>query len=176
MLSRFRLPNQSATEKIIKVARKDIIVLLLKFTFVFLMAVLPLMALYFINIEELALSWKVFATLSLSAYYLFVSLFAFFVFIDYYLDFWIITDERIINVDQNGFFSRTIAEHRLEKIQDVASEVHGFIPTFFNHGNVFVQTAGTKQRFVFVQVPEPEEIRNLLISLSERRKRVTNTE
>jgi hypothetical protein len=42
--------------------------------------------------------------LSVSAYYLFAWLFFFFSFIDYYLDVWIITSERIIDIQQNGFF------------------------------------------------------------------------
>ena len=176
MLSRFRLPNQSKTEKIIKIIRKDIIILLVKFVFIAFMAIVPLSIPYIFNLEGFNSVGQILSALSLSIYYLSIWLFLFFIFIDYYLDFWLITNERIISVDQNGFFSRTIAEHRLEKIQDVTSEVHGLIPTLFIYGNVFVQTAGTRQRFSFLQVPEPENIRNLIIGLSEQRKRVTHVD
>ncbi len=108
--------------------------------------------------------------LAISAYYLFIWLFFFFSFLDYYLDFWIITNERIIDVSQYGFFSRTIAEQRLFRVQDVTSEVHGFLPTIFRYGNVYVQTAGSKQRFLFHEIPHPERVRDKIIKLVEQNK------
>jgi len=103
--------------------------------------------------------------LASSAYYLFIWLFFFFSFIDYYLDIWLITSERIIDIQQKGFFSRVISEQKLFRIQDVTSEVHGFIPTILKFGNVHVQTAGTKERFFFHEVPNPDEVRNIIIHL-----------
>lgn len=103
--------------------------------------------------------------LGASFYYLFIWLFFFFSFLDYYLDVWVITSRRIIDVEQRGFFSRVIGEHGLNKIQDVASEAHGAAATFLRYGDVYVQTAGTKQRFKFHQVPDPEGVRDLIIGL-----------
>jgi uncharacterized membrane protein YdbT with pleckstrin-like domain len=105
--------------------------------------------------------------IGVSAYYLFVWLFFFFSFIDYYLDVWIITSERIIAIEQKGFFSRTIAEQRLYRIQDVTSDLKGILPTILNYGQVHVQTAGEVERFVFSQVPDPEGIRSVIIKLAE---------
>lgn len=111
-----------------------------------------------------------------SAYYLFIWLFFFFSFIDYYLDIWLITNERIIDVQQQGFFSRIISEQRLYRVQDVTSEVHGTAPTIFRYGEVYIQTAGTKQRFLFHQVPHPERVRDIIIKLAEKNKAKHNKE
>jgi ABC-type multidrug transport system fused ATPase/permease subunit len=105
--------------------------------------------------------------LVVSLYYLSIWLFLFTAFIDYYLDLWTITTDRIVNIEQAGLFSRTISEADLYKIQDVTSEVKGLLPTIFNYGTVYIQTATEKERFVFEQVPNPNEIREKIIQLAE---------
>ena len=103
--------------------------------------------------------------LFISAYYLGIWLFFFAHFIDYYLDVWIVTNKRIINTEQRGLFSRVISEHKLDKIQDITSEIHGIIPTFFNYGDVHIQTAGASQKAAFKQVKKPHKIRKIILSL-----------
>jgi len=102
-----------------------------------------------------------------SAYYLTVWVFFLGLFTDYYLDGWIVTDDRILNVEQHGLFSRTISELDLAKVQDVTSEVNGVLPFVFNYGSVHVQTAGEVGRFVFEQIPRPHEIRKNILDLVE---------
>lgn len=112
--------------------------------------------------------FKVILILSLGAYYLFIWLFFFHSWLDYYLDIWIITDKRIIDIDQRGLFSRVIAEHNLSRIQDVSSEIHGILPTLFHFGNVKVQTAGEEQLFIFENVPHPRELSREIHELVEK--------
>ncbi|MFC1639080.1 PH domain-containing protein [Patescibacteria group bacterium] len=110
--------------------------------------------------------------LLISAYCLFVWLFGFANFVDFYLDAWIVTNDRILNVEQDGLFDRTVSELDLAKVQDVTSEVKGVLPFAFGYGTVYVQTAGEKERFIFEQVPKPEEVRKrLLILVDEDRRR-----
>jgi uncharacterized membrane protein YdbT with pleckstrin-like domain len=87
-------------------------------------------------------------------------------FIDYYLDFWIVTNDRIINVEQH-LFARTISELDLYKIQDITGESRGFLQTMFNYGHVFVQTAGEVGRFNFEEVPGPREVARKIMELAE---------
>lgn len=100
----------------------------------------------------------------------------FILWLDFYLDAWIVTDERIINIDQKGFFNRDISELKLTKIQDVTSEISGVIPTLLNYGNIHVQTAGEKERFVFCQIPNPNEVKNMIVRLQERERHEEETE
>ncbi|MBN1584903.1 PH domain-containing protein [Candidatus Uhrbacteria bacterium] len=102
-----------------------------------------------------------------SAFYLNVWMFALAVFVDYYLDVWIVTDRRIIDIQQTGLFSRTVAELEISRIQDATSEVKGIVPTILNYGDVHIQTAGEKERFLFEQVPNPDRIRQRLVKLIE---------
>ncbi len=100
----------------------------------------------------------------------------FILWLDYYLDAWIVTNERIININQKGFFNRDISELKLTKIQDVTSEISGFIPTLLNYGNIHVQTAGEKERFVFYQIPDPNKVKNVIVQLQEKEQREENIE
>jgi len=94
---------------------------------------------------------------------LFVWLYSFLIWIDYYLDVWIITDERIVNIQQKGLFLREASDLEFSKIQDVTTEVVGLIPTVLNYGDVYIQTAGEVERFKFRQVPDPYALKSLIM-------------
>ncbi|MEX0917002.1 MAG: PH domain-containing protein [Candidatus Paceibacterota bacterium] len=81
---------------------------------------------------------------------------------DYYLDTWIITDRRIVDIEQFGFFKRSVSSFRMERIQDVSIDVHGLIPTLLNFGDIHVQTAGEAREFVMKGIGAPSEIKNLI--------------
>jgi len=98
--------------------------------------------------------------------YLITWLYSFFVWVDYFLDIWIITSARVINVEQKGFFARSTSELDYTHIQDVESEIQGIIQTIFNYGDVYVQTAGSQGKFMFRHVGRPEKIKTLVMHLN----------
>lgn len=101
-----------------------------------------------------------------SLYCLFTLLFFYIRFIDYYLDLWIVTNERIIDIAQNGLFSRMITEFELGRIQDVTTDVHGVISTVLHFGDLTVTTASSTNSIIFHQIPEPDKVREELIRLA----------
>jgi hypothetical protein len=101
-------------------------------------------------------------------YTLFLVLGLFLIWLFYYLNMQIITDRRIVDVDQVGLFSHTISELHIENIEDVTSQTNGILGNIFNFGTVFVQTAGNKERFEFDRVPNPSAINKLLLDLYEK--------
>lgn len=103
-----------------------------------------------------------------SLYYLAAWVYAFSEYIDYYLDIWIVTNERIINIEQQGLFARTASELNLSAVQDVTSEIRGVIQTFFDYGEVHVQTAAETTRFVFKQINNPDLVKRQIIQLSDQ--------
>ena len=174
MLAIYNLPNQIPGEEIIKIIRKDLFVLLRSIMLFLFLFILPLLFYYLIFVGQSdILNNAIFypmLVLGTSIYYLFIWLFLFFHFIDYYLDIWIITSERIIDIEQRGFFSRVISEQKIVNVQDVTSETHGFLQTFLRFGTLYVQSAAAKERFVFEDIPDPDGVRDLIIKLVERHK------
>ncbi len=116
-----------------------------------------------LTIGEGALLFSFIETLML----LFCWLFLFLIWIDVWFDSWIITNERIVNIEQKGLFSRQISELSFSKVQDVTSEVDGILRSVLNYGDVFVQSAGKEERFHFRSVPDPVGIKSLIMKLSE---------
>lgn len=100
-----------------------------------------------------------------NVFFIFIWLFFFIIWVDYYFDVWIVTNERIVNIEQLGLFSRDVSELELENVQDITVEVLGIIPTFLNYGNLYVQTAAEKERFIFKHVPDPYAIKDLIMNL-----------
>ena len=170
----YSLPGKLPGETIIKILRKDGFILFKKIILLVILVSLPiLVGLIMINFYPNLLDGEISYPLIVSAvsgYALFIWLFLFFSFIDYYLDIWIITSERIIDVRQEGFFSRTVSELKLFQIQDVTSELKGFFQFIFRYGNVHVQTAGEVQRFAFSEIDNPEAVRDIIIKLAENKK------
>lgn len=103
--------------------------------------------------------WAPVSVLLFSTYLLVVAVITMAQISDYFLDMWIVTNERIINIEQKGLFARTVSELRLNQIQDITSEMHGFLGTFLTYGNVYIQTAAARERFVFKNIDNPDEIK-----------------
>ncbi|MFZ5982409.1 MAG: PH domain-containing protein [Patescibacteria group bacterium] len=92
----------------------------------------------------------------------------FIIWIDYYFDVWIVTNRRIVNIEQKGLFVRHVSELEIENIQDITTEVTGVIPTFLDFGDVFIQTAAEKERFLFHNVPDPYGVKDMVMNLQKR--------
>lgn len=80
----------------------------------------------------------------------------------YYMDMWIVTDRRLIDIDYKAFFDRNIAMLRLDRIQDMTVEVSGMIGSVLTFGRIVVQTAATEKEFIIDQVADPEKLRDAI--------------
>lgn len=88
-------------------------------------------------------------------------------FVNYYLDVYIVTNKRIVDIKQNGFLRREIAELHLHQVQDVEAKVEGFFHTLMHFGDIFIQTAGERENFVFEDVPSPYTLAKEIVELHE---------
>jgi hypothetical protein len=82
----------------------------------------------------------------------------------YSLDSWIVTDERILDISQIALFRRKVSELHLASIEDTSVHTDGFIQSYLNFGDVETQTAATTQRFLFDDVPNPLQIKDVIMS------------
>ena len=83
----------------------------------------------------------------------------------YWLDVWILTNERVIDIEQQGLFHREISEFGVENIQDVTVETPSFFATLLRFGTITIHTAGDKS-FIVRDVPSADHIRELIITTS----------
>lgn len=166
-------PTQRPDEHVVMLLRRHWTVLGVHIGQLFVLLLVPpsvltllfLMTDFSINTDGLL---YVTAVLGGSLYYLFVFLTYFNNFIDYHLDIWIITDQRIVSIEQHGLFKRTTSELNIIKVQDVTAEVSGKVQTFLDYGHVHIQTAGSQERSVFEEVPHPEEVAKVILQVHDR--------
>lgn len=116
---------------------------------------------------EMKSVWYVLAIEGISLYYICIWVFYFHEFVDYYLDVWIVTDQRIISIEQIGLFNYSTSEQSILKVQDVTAEIKGKRQTFLDYGHVHIQSAGEAERFVFEQVPHPREVARIIMQTQE---------
>jgi len=165
------LPNPIPGEKIVHFLRRHPITLL-PIIFGYILVILtPIVGFTYLftsepNIVSDPVIFPVIVVIS-SIVFLYAWLILFQMFMDYYLDIWIVTTKRILNIEQTGLFNRVVSELRLYRIQDVTAQINGFLHTVLNFGFLEIQTAGEKTRFVFEEIPNPMSISKSILELSE---------
>jgi hypothetical protein len=58
----------------------------------------------------------------------------------WYFTIYLVTDQRIRQVTQKGFFGKDVVELRLSKIQNISYNVPGFSGEVFGYGTIVIQT------------------------------------
>ena len=96
----------------------------------------------------------------LIVFMLFLSLilFLYLSWMEYYLDITIVTNRRVIDIEQLNLFRRKIVATELISIQDVRSEVRGFFQSTLDFGTVLIQTAGESPNFTLRDLPNPSNV------------------
>ena len=164
----FHFKGQKDGEEILMVVHRHWFDILSQFFIIFILLLLFFGSLIFASPILSAFNGTVSPSLFLlgeNIFFIFIWLFFFIIWIDYYFDVWIVTNERIVNIEQLGLFSRDVSELELERVQDITVEVLGIIPTFLNYGDLYVQTAGETERFIFKHVPNPYAIKDLVMNM-----------
>jgi uncharacterized membrane protein YdbT with pleckstrin-like domain len=148
-------------EKLILVIRKHPLYIIIEILILVVFSILPFILFssfgFLLNIETVDIIY-----LYMFFYSLFLGILwavGFVSWTNYYLDMWVLTDKRLISVDQRGLFSREISSLRLDKIQDVKVEVKGIIDTLLHIGSIHVQTAGVEKEFIIHNSRSPNKVR-----------------
>jgi hypothetical protein len=100
-------------------------------------------------------------------WYMFAWIMIFYALTMYSLNVVIVTNHRIIDSRQKGFFDRKISEFHLSKVQDITVHTRGIIETVLKFGSIEVQTASEERQFIFTQLPNPEHVKDVIMDLAD---------
>lgn len=172
-LSKLHFPGKEPDETVLIALRRHAMAIMKR---IFIFVILGIIPIVIYILVRLRTDWLndnssflyMIAVLLASIFYLYILLFIYHAWVDYYLDIWIVTNERVISIEHKGLFHRTVSELRLDKIQDVSSEMKGFLPIIFRYGDLSVQTASETDKFNFHEVPHPEAIARQILQLHEQ--------
>ncbi|MEX2145118.1 MAG: PH domain-containing protein [Candidatus Spechtbacterales bacterium] len=149
-------------EKIILQKRRHWYIIASESSVLFFAAVVP--ALVFIWIVS-ALSYEVIAPVmplivfAFAGWFLILWIIFFIFWTNYYLDVLIVTNKRVIDIEQRGLFARDIAETSIKNIQDIKIEVIGILATLWDFGDIHIQTAGESREMAIRSIANPHEVR-----------------
>lgn len=91
-------------------------------------------------------------------------------FIYWFFNIYIVTNQRVVDIDFRYLLFKEISEASLDKIQDLTYTSGGVVAALFDFGTVYIQTAAEVPNIEFERVPHPEQviqtIRSLVGSLS----------
>lgn len=158
-------------EKVILILRQHPVVYWKKILILLIMFLAPLFSfslpgLNFFSTNHFIASYLV--------WYLVIFGFSLELFLLWYFNIYIITDERCIDVDFVNLLNRNISSTKIETIQDFTVEKSGFTSLLFNYGTIFIQTAASKNEFDFHNIPNPQTVSKLLneLILEEEREKL----
>jgi len=173
ILTKYHFNDLKEDEKIIQIIHRHWFDIAQQFLIVFVIIMVLVAGFFLIPLLFASAAQKGFYSIAVflgTTFALLVWIYAFLIWIDYYFDTWIITSERIVDIEQKGLFTRQISELKYAKIQDVTTEVEGIFQTVLNYGDVHIQTAAEEERFFFRQVPDPYGIKSLIMSLQKKQE------
>ncbi|MDD4151758.1 MAG: hypothetical protein PHR68_04030 [Candidatus Gracilibacteria bacterium] len=92
--------------------------------------------------------------LILCLFWMMFLLFLYIEWLNHELDLFIITNTRIIGVEQISFLNRTISECHLAQVQEVNAKTKGLLSNLLNFGTLLIQTAGNASNFEVAYAPD----------------------
>lgn len=88
-------------------------------------------------------------------------------FLDWYYSVFILTNERIVDIDFVNLLYRIVSYATLNHIEEPVMVAGGFIRSFFRYGDIFVATAAENPSIEARAVPYPDKVIKIISELSE---------
>lgn len=163
--------SQAREEEVILLLRKHPITQIKWMVTAIVLAVLPL---FLANFQLFSFFPSNYLFAAHVGWYLLLLGFSIESFLSWYFNVYIITDERIIDVDFLSLIYRNISSAKIDNVEDVAAETSGALRSVFNFGTVRIQTAAERTEFEFEDVPQPNKVIALIndLLLEEEREKV----
>ena len=155
-----QFPGQHPEEKVILVFRQHPVVKrrqLIYGMLVLVLAILPL---------DLITSGPFYSTLLKipPIALLLVAVYWFYHWVGWYYSVYIVTDQRLIDIRQKGFFNRRVNEVAFDKVQSINYHIKGLQAALLKFGDVTVQTY--TGNWVLTSVHNPEEIHSQILAVA----------
>lgn len=163
--------NQERDEHIILFLRRHFIVNVPWIFLTIVFSLLPLFVFFLIEVSNINLFTipPQLVVIIMIFYYLVVFNYALMNFIIWFYHVGIVTQKRLLDLDVYNILSHHLAETEMHDIVDVSYAQKGFFQSFFNYGDVPIQTEAIKANFEFEASPHPAEVSDIITDLRPHR-------
>ncbi len=107
-------------------------------------------------------SWVVLLNI---VFWLFFSIFLYIQWLNHELDLYIITNNRIVSVEQISFLNRAVSECNLGQVQEVNSQTKWLFANILHYGTLSIQTAWATATMVMDFAPESMEAARKVLNI-----------
>lgn len=174
MPSNIKFANQSPSEHVVLLIRAHRIILMGHFIRFLIDLLIPIILFIllgwlhtisiFRNINVEIKSIYIISIVLLWYLWSFTGLFA--DFLNWFYNAYIVTSERLIDLDFLGVLNHSIKELDLKNIEDATDTHIGILQTVFDMGRVVISTASERTTFSLDNVPRSSQVRDFIMDLS----------
>ncbi|HVT01195.1 MAG TPA: hypothetical protein VHE53_03100 [Patescibacteria group bacterium] len=158
--------NQEEDEEIILLVRRDLITnvpwLIAALVLIFIPPLISIFSYLFTPFFNFSADTLLVAELF---YYLIIIGYIIIQYTLWYFNVGLVTNKRVVDLDLPGILFKHVSETKLNIIEDVSYNQVGSIRSVFDYGDVYVQTAGTEENFMFDRAPEPALVTRIIADL-----------
>lgn len=133
--------------------------------------ILPIAVLVFIYMFGFVKFLNLFNSFILSWIFLIIFIvwatYSFYQWFVWYFDVAVLTNQRVIVIEQKKLFEKTISEANLDKIQDITTNISGLLPTLLGYGSVIVQTASEANNLTLKDIAKPQSVQQKILHLKD---------
>ncbi len=149
--------HQKDGETIMLFLRRHFITNTTWITFGVFLLLLPFLLLWLVSAINIDLSFLParYVLLLVLFYYLIVISFLFTNFFSWFYNIFFVTNIRLIDIDYENLLYLDVSETTLDRVEDVNYKQVGFTASFFNYGDLTVETSGEHQFFEAAKIPKP---------------------
>lgn len=156
MMKQEHIPLLRDWEKLIMTLHRHWIILLFHLMYLVILIITSLVLVVYkseiMSITGGAIYWA-----SISLFWIIFLTFMFLDWINDELDLFIITDTRIVGIDQISALTRSVSECSLDRVQEVNAHTAWLLQTIFGFGDVHIHTASESSNMVIRYAPNPIE-------------------
>ncbi len=104
------------------------------------------------------------------AWYLIVISYAFENLLTWFFNVFLITNERVVDIDFSNLIYKEVSSTNFDKIQDVTYKTGGVIRSVFGYGDLLIQTAAEIEDIDILGIPRPDKVAKMLEELRVNKK------
>lgn len=171
--SGIRFETQEDEEVVKLFLRQHVITLVMPFLLVVVLAIAPMVLLPFFG-RFLPLPFTLptgYIIVGTAFWYVVTFGVALMSFLRWFFNIYIVTDQRVVDIDFIHLLYKEFSEARIDRIQDIGFRSGGILAAFFDYGDVTIETAGEVPNLEFSAVPMPGKVVETISQLIEQRSR-----
>lgn len=159
-----RFENQKHNEEITLFLRQHLITNVPWLIGFFILIILLPIIIFILPLTGLSLSFipERYAIVLILLYYLTTFAFALIKFMHWFYNITIISTKNVVDMDYADILYHDVAFTNLNLVEDVNYTKTGFFRSFFNFGDVFIQTAGGKENLEALAIAHPAKAAHLI--------------